>query len=201
MRRKIISAGSLKGSVAAGLLMLLILGLAAYGSEPGAGPAQSGGPAFGDGNLERVRRFLAETAAPGNRLDDYYFVLIGDIQNSVRDLGHPVFNVIAKDIQGAVDERTGERLYDKIRFVILLGDLVYEGPAARQWESLEKMFAGRGPDKTTYPYVELLARDKPIFPAIGNHELLSFRFHPQTRHKDLFDSPLGVDRFKAFFDW
>jgi hypothetical protein len=203
MRRNIHSITSIRGFLSAGLLALLVLGLAAFGAESGAGPAaaKSGGPAFRDGNLDRVRRFLAETSTPGNHLDDYYFVLIGDIQNGVRDLSHPVFNVIAKDIQGAFDEKTGERLYDKIRFVILLGDLVYEGPAARQWESLEQMFAGRGPDRTTYPYIELLARDKPIFPALGNHELLSFRPRPQTRYKDLFDSPLGVDRFKAFFDW
>jgi hypothetical protein len=173
----------------------------AWGDESGPGPAPAGNLRFRDANLQRVRHFLAETSAPGSHLDDYYFVLIGDIQNSVRDLSHPVFNVIAKDIQGAVDENSGERLYDKIRFVVLLGDLVYEGPAARQWESLERMFAGRGPDRITYPYIELLARDKPIFPALGNHELLSFRPRPQTRYKDLFDSPLGVDRFKAFFDW
>ena len=203
MRRNLNPIRSLRRFISAGLLTLLVLGLAAYGSEPEAGPAaaKSDGPAFKDGNLERVRRFLAETSTPGNRLDDYYFVLIGDIQNGVRDLSHPVFNIIAKDIQGAVDEKTGERLYDKIRFVILLGDLVYEGPAARQWDSLERMFAGRGPDRTTYPYIELLARDKPIFPALGNHELLRFRPYPQNRYKDLFDSPLGVDRFKAFFDW
>jgi hypothetical protein len=190
-------------SATAGLLTFLAIALTASAAAagPNAAPAADSGPGFKDKNLSRLRRFLAETSAPGNRLDDYYFVLIGDIQNSVRDLGHPVFNVIAKDIQGAVDEKTGERLYDKIRFVILLGDLVYEGPSARQWESLERAFAGRGPDGTTYPYIELLARDKPIFPALGNHEILSFRPYPQNRYKDLFDSPLGAARFKAFFAW
>jgi hypothetical protein len=100
---------------------------------------------FRNGNTERVRRFLDGASAAGT-LDDYYFILVGDIQNSVRSLNHDVFNAIAKEIQEAVDERTGERLYDKIRFVILLGDMVYEGPAARQWEALARAFAGRDPD-------------------------------------------------------
>ena len=195
MRQNIVPMKSIKKSAIAALLAISFVGSAARGSGPGSGPA------FKDGNLERVRRFLTEASTPGNRLDDYYFVLIGDIQNSVRDLGHPVFNAIAKDVRSAVDEKTGERLYDKIRFVILLGDLVYEGPAARQWEALERMFAGRGPDGTAYPYIELLARDKPIFPALGNHEILSFRPRPENSYRDLFDSPLGVARFKAFFDW
>jgi hypothetical protein len=130
-------------SAAAGLAIFLAAALTASAATAGSDPARAvnRGPGFRDKNLERLRHFLAETSSPGNRLDDYYFVLIGDIQNSVRDLGHPVFNVIAKDIQGAVDEKTGERLYDKIRFVILLGDLVYEGPSAREWESLEQAFA------------------------------------------------------------
>jgi len=188
-------------AVLAGLLALLSLTGLAAGPEscPGADPEKVQGAK--DRNLDLVRQFLAETSAPDSRLDDYYFVLIGDIQNSVRDFGHDVFNVIAKNIHEAVDEKTGERLYDKIRFLVLLGDLVYEGPSAREWDWLGRALAGQGPDRTAYPYLELLARDKPIFPAIGNHELLSFRPNIQTHYKDLFDSPLGVVRFKSFFDW
>jgi hypothetical protein len=173
----------------------------ASGSEPPPAAAPSREPTFKEGNLDRVRRFLAGTSAPGRALDDYYFILIGDIQNGIRDFSHAVFNAIAKDVRDAVDEKTGERLYDRIRFVILNGDLVYEGPSARQWEGLEKAFAGKGPDGVPYPFLEVLVREKPIFPVLGNHELLSFRPYPQNRYKDLFDSPLGVTRFRSFFDW
>jgi hypothetical protein len=155
---------------------------------------------FRNGNAERVRRFLDEASAAG-AVDDYYFILVGDIQNSVRSLNHDVFNAIAKEIQEAVDERSGERLYNRIRFVILLGDLVYEGPAARQWEALARAFAGRDPDGNAYPDIARLVKDKPIFPALGNHEILRFRPYPQNRYKDLFDSPQGVVNFKKFFDW
>jgi 3',5'-cyclic AMP phosphodiesterase CpdA len=171
------------------------------GAEPRTPAPPDDVPRFRARNLDLVSRFLSESSAREGRLDDYYFVLIGDIQNSVRDFRHDVFNALARDIHGAVDEKTGERLYDRIRFVVLTGDLVYEGPSPRQWEALGKAFAGRGPDGTPYPYIELLARDKPIIPVIGNHELLSFRPYFQTRYKDLFDSPLGVARFKRFFDW
>ena len=182
----------------AGLSVLLALSL---GSESGPGTAPNAGPMFKEGNLDRVRRFLAGTSAPGRALDDYYFILIGDIQNSFRDYRHDVFNAIAKSIRDAVDEKTGERLYDRIRFVMLNGDLVYKGPSAWQWTALEKALAGEGPDGIPYPDLELLAREKPIFPVLGNHELLSFRPYPQNRYTDLFDSPEGVIRFKSFFDW
>jgi hypothetical protein len=191
------------GFAAAGLLANLVLSIAglAAASEPRRGVLLDDGSMFGEGNLERVRRFLAEAASPGGALDDYYFVLIGDIQNSVRSFRRDVFNAIARSVREAVDEKTGAPLYDKIRFVILLGDLVYEGPSAKEWEWLDKALAGRGPDDTPYPFLELLAREKPFFPVLGNHELLSFRPRPQTRYKDLFDSPLGVARFKDFFNW
>jgi hypothetical protein len=186
-----------------GVLACLTLSLAgpAARADSRLDVSPAGGPKWNDGNLDRVRRFLAETSAPGHGLDDYYFVLIGDVQNNVLSYSHAVFNAIAKDLYAAADEKTGERFYDKVRFVILLGDLVYEGPSHRQWEWFEKALAGQGPDRTPYPFLEILAREKPIFPAIGNHELLSFRFYTQNRYKDLFDSPRGVDRFKSFFDW
>ena len=182
----------------AGLSALLALSL---GGEFGPWLAPTAGPVFKEGNLDRVRRFLAATSAPGRALDDYYFILIGDIQNSVHNFRHDVFNAIAKSVRDAVDEGTGERFYDRIRFVILNGDLVYRGPSARQWTALENALAGKGPDGTPDPYLELLAREKPIFPVLGNHELLSFRFYLQNRYKDFFDSPLGAIRFKSCFDW
>ncbi|HYA49144.1 MAG TPA: hypothetical protein VEG35_05540, partial [Burkholderiales bacterium] len=91
--------------------------------------------------------------------------------------------------------------YDRIRFVILLGDMVEEGTGRRQWEALARAFSGRDPDGQPYPHIAALVRDKPIFPALGNHEILSFRFSPQNRYKDLFDSPRGVANFRRFFGW
>ncbi|HVP89839.1 MAG TPA: metallophosphoesterase [Terriglobales bacterium] len=183
-----------------------VLALAVFGSAAEAAPAGPSRQAaaesarFREGNLARVRAFLNKASGPA-ALDDYYFVLIGDIQNSPRNLSHDVFEAIAGDIEKDIDPKTGARYYDRIRFVILLGDMVEEGTGRRQWEALARAFSGRDPDGRPYPHIAALVRDKPIFPALGNHEILSFRFHPQTRYKDLFDSPRGVANFKDFFDW
>ena len=155
----------------------------------------------GEGNLTRVRQLLADTPNGHAALDDYYFVAVGDIQNTVRSFGHQVFDAIAKDVQSAVDERTGAPVYDKVRFVILLGDMVYQGSVVQQWENLEGSLAGRGLDGASYPHIARLVSDKPILPLIGNHELLEFHLRPQTKHRDLFDSPEGVANFKRFFGW
>ncbi len=199
-----------RAAIKAGLISLLVALSAALAPAPAVGAAapavapQEAAAAeasrFREGNLARVRGLLDEGSRRGAP-DDYYFVLIGDIQNSVRSLNHDVFEAIAKDLRGAVDAKTGERLYDRVRFVILLGDLVYEGPAARQWEALARAFSGRDPDGRPYPNIAALVGDKPVIPALGNHELLSFRPHPQGRYKDLFDSPQGVANFKKFFGW
>ena len=188
--------------VGAGVLAILAVAAltSAAPGEPPREPAAAEMARFREGNLARVRAFLDEASRPG-ALDDYYFVLVGDIQNSPRNLGHDVFEAIAGDIEKDVDPKTGERYYDRVRFVILLGDMVEEGTGRRQWEALARALSGRDPDGRPYPHIAALVRDKPIFPALGNHEILNFRFHPQTRYKDLFDSPRGVARFKEFFGW
>ncbi|MCX6570523.1 MAG: metallophosphoesterase family protein [Candidatus Aminicenantes bacterium] len=190
-------------SVLASLLLLLALSMTgrAVGTEPRPVAFSGESPKFKDRNIDLVGRFLTEASSSGNRLDDYYFVLIGDIQNSPKDFGHAVFNAIAKDMLQVVDEKTGERLYDRIRFVILNGDLVYEGSSPRQWDALEKAFDGKGPDGISYPYLQILTREKPIFPVTGNHELLSFRPHAPTHYTDLMDSTKGPVYLKSFFDW
>jgi hypothetical protein len=194
--------------VLAGLLALLSLAPAGRAAAAVAGPADASRNAaavatsdFRDANLDRVHRFLAEASAGGEALADYYFVLVGDIQNGPRNFNHDVFNAIAKEVESAVDPKTGDHLYDRIRFVILLGDLVDEGTGSKQWDALARAFAGRDPDGKPYPFLSLLIKDKPIFPALGNHEILSFRPFPQDRYKDLFDSPRGVVNFKKFFGW
>jgi hypothetical protein len=180
----------------AGFLLFPALSPAVRAAAPAAADLK-----FRDGNIDRVRRFLSDTALAGAGLGDYWFVLVGDPQNSVRDLNRPVFEAIARNIFEAVDPKTGERLYDKIRFVILNGDMVDEGPSLRQWQAFDLALQGKGADGTPYPYLARLAKDKPVFPTLGNHELWDLRLRVQDRYTDLSDSPRGVARFKEFFDW
>lgn len=190
-------------SALAGLSVLLALSLTAPagGRESASEPAADAGQEFKELNIDLVGKFLTEASTPGHSLDDYYFVLIGDIQNLPKDLGHGVFNVIAKDMMQVVDEKTGERLYGRIRFIILNGDLVHEGSSPRQWDGLKNAFDGKGPDGVSYPYLQTLIREKPIFPVTGNHELLEMRPRLPSHYTDLFDSPMGPVYLKSFFDW
>ena len=180
----------------AGLIALLALSSAGR-----AAAARDDIAAFQSHNIDLVREFLADASKSGPGFDDYYFVLIGDIQNSPKDLGHPVFNAIAKEMKEAVDPQTGERIYDRIRFIILNGDLVHEGSSPRQWDALGKAFEGQGPDGASYPYLRALIREKPIIPVTGNHELLRFRPEVPNRYTDLMDSTKGPVYLKDFFDW
>jgi len=188
---------------AAGIALrtLAILALSSAPVAPqGIGAAAPPGR-FGEANVERAHRALAGIEAAGRGSADYYFVLVGDIQNSVRSYGHDVFETIAGDVLRAADPGTGASIYDRIRFVLLLGDMVYEGSSARQRDNLERTFAGRGLDDKPYPNIARLLAEKAVIPAIGNHELLRFLPHTQTRYRDLFDSPAGVAGFKQFFAW
>ncbi len=203
MLRRSISLKTKRLAVRLGVASLLCFSLTCFAADPGpaADSRNKETRTVAETNIDRVKTFLAEAAAKDGRLDDYDFALIGDIQNSVLNLRHDVFNAIAKDMVEAVDKQTGQRLYDRIRFVILLGDEVYEGPSRRQWDALARVFDGVNPDGTPCLYAGLLAKDKPIIPVLGNHEILSFRPQTQTRYKDLFDSPSGVANFKKFFGW
>lgn len=157
-------------------------------------------PVFGKANLARVHDLLS-TFHNGGRTDDYYFALIGDIQNGVRSFRRHVLESISADMQRQTDEATGAPLYDRIKFVILLGDLVYEGPSPKQWDYLERAMAGQGPDGRGYPNLKKLVEDKPIFPVLGNHDIFDFSFTRQTRFRDYCDSEEGVRNFKRFFHW
>jgi hypothetical protein len=182
----------------AGLIVLLALFLSVPASAAG---ARDDIRKFQAHNIDLVREFLAAASKPGPAFDDYYFVLIGDIQNSPKDLGHPVFNAIAKEMRKAEDPKTGQRIYGRIRFIILNGDLVHEGSSPRQWDALGKAFEGEGPDGASYPYLRALIREKPIIPVTGNHELLRFRPQIPNHYTDLMDSTKGPVSLKAFFDW
>lgn len=156
---------------------------------------------YGKADLRRVHDMLSAFAAGGPDARDYYFALIGDIQNEVRSYRKNVFEAIASDIINARDGSTGAALYDRIKFVILLGDMVYEGPSPKQWDWLERIFAGGSPDGGSYPCIRKLAEDKPFIPALGNHELFRMALRRQTRYRDYCGSPEGVANFKRFFHW
>lgn len=158
--------------------------------------------AFGKENVTRLHQFLNEVQQTPEEMKDFYFVVIGDIQNTVRSFRHHIFESICADIQKFADEETGQSLYDRIKFVVLLGDMVYEGPSFKQWSYLERAFAGQDPDGLGYPNIKKIVSDKPIFPVLGNHEIFRFRlFKPQNRYRDYSDSPNGVLNFKRFFEW
>ncbi len=183
------------------VLVLLASGLAAGTPRmTGAAAKPRTEPVFGRANLARVHALLSSFRA-GGETDDYYFALIGDIQNGVRSFRRHVFESIAADMQRLTDEETGAPLYDRIKFVILLGDLVYEGPSPKQWDYLERAMAGQDPDGHGYPNIKKLAEDKPIFPVLGNHDIFDFSFARQTRFRDYCDSEEGVRNFKRFFHW
>lgn len=157
-------------------------------------------PVYGLADLERVHGVLSEFAAGGPETRDYYFVLIGDIQNDVRSYRKNVFDAIAADMM-KVSDAGGASLYERIKFVILLGDMVYEGPSPKQWDWLERIFAGESPDGGSYPNIKKLAEEKPFIPALGNHELFEIRPGRETRYRDFCGSPAGVAGFKRFFRW
>lgn len=187
--------------VVALVLTWLMPGARAARGQTVTGFAKGPQPSFGEANLTRVQQVLRQPPDTAAGFDDYYFLAVGDIQNNVRSFDRKAFEAIAKDVRTAVDTRSGKPVYDNLRFVILLGDLVYQGSIARQWQNLEMTFGGRGLDDVDYPNIARLVGDKPVFPAIGNHELLNFLLRPQTKYRDMFDSPLGVDYFKRFFGW
>jgi hypothetical protein len=179
----------------------LLPGASPVAGQSAVGFAPAGQTSFGQQNLQRVQTMLAPAPGAAGALDDYYFVAVGDIQNNVRSLTRHAFEAIAKDVRSVVDTRTGLPVYDQIRFVTLLGDLVYTGPTAMQWRNLEGTFAGEGLDRVLYPNIARLVADKPVLPVIGNHELLRFELKTQTKYRDLFDSVQGVNNFKRFFGW
>ena len=133
--------------------------------------------------------------------EEYYFVVVGDTRNFVRSMDLANFNQVAKEIIYARDQESGKRIYEKIKFVVHCGDFVYEGAAAEQWDNLKKAFSHKDYARNNYPYIKMLFRDKPLFPALGNHEIMDFKFKSQTKYMDLAASPAGVEYFKDFFNW
>jgi len=156
---------------------------------------------FERSNLYNINELFTEMEAPGTKADDYYFVVIGDTRNLVRSYKLNPFNFLAKQILFAKDKNSGERIYDKIKFIIHMGDLVYNGNERMHWLNLQKGFSEKDYPYDNYPYIKLFAESKPIFPVLGNHDIMRFRLKSQTRYKGTADSNKGLNFFKKFFNW
>lgn len=51
------------------------------------------------------------------------------------------------------------------------------------------------------PYIKILVKDKPMFPVLGNHEIMHFKLRKPSLYKDLGTSINGLNSFKEFFNW
>lgn len=151
-------------------------------------------------NFHKINKLFTEMKLHENKPDDYYFVVIGDTRNMIRSEDLTGFNHIAKHIIYAKD-KNGNNIYDKISFIVHMGDIVYEGAVKQQWHNLKKAFSKKDYFGKNYPYIKLLAKDKPIFPVLGNHEIMKFRVKKETKYKNLSISNKGLEHFKDFFDW
>ena len=151
-------------------------------------------------NFYNIDKLFTDMKLPENRPDDYYFVVIGDTRNMIRSDDLSGFNHIAKHIIYAKD-KNGNSIYNKIRFIVHMGDIVYEGAVKQQWDNLKKAFSTKDYFNDNYPYIKLLAKDKPIFPLLGNHEIMKFRIKKETKYMSLSGSNRGLKYFKDFFDW
>ena len=131
--------------------------------------------------------------------EDYYFVVIGDSRNMPRSDDLSGFNFVAKQIIYAKDK--DEYIYDNIKFIVHMGDIVYDGVAEHQWDNLKRAFSNKDYYENNYPYIKLLARQKPIFPVLGNHEIMQFKFRKETKYKNLASKNKGLQSFNDFFNW
>jgi hypothetical protein len=150
-------------------------------------------------NLSHIGGLAGAGGQGTARGGDYYFALIADTQNLVRADDFDRFNLMSRQIMLAEDD--GRSVYGQIRFIVLNGDLVYNGADEEQWASLRRAFSAKDYREHNAPYIKMLARDKPILPVLGNHDLMKLRLKPETEYRDLAGSEKGLENFKDFFNW
>ena len=148
-------------------------------------------------NFNNMHKMFMELDS--SETEDYYFVVIGDSRNMVRSDDLSGFNFVAKQIIYAKDN--DGYIYDKIKFIMHMGDIVYDGVAKYQWDNIKKAFSNKDYYENNYPYIKLLARQKPVFPVLGNHEIMKFKFKPETKYKNLASVNKGLQNFNDFFNW
>jgi len=158
------------------------------------------GPEAIDSNLSHINEINSlDGSATEQKQGDYYFVMIADTQNLVRSNDFARFNLMAKQILFA--QHRGKRVYEQIRFIVHNGDNVFNGADQEQWFHLKRAFSMADYKENNTPYIKLLVKEKPIFPVLGNHDVMKLQFRPQTPHRDLAGSPEGLMNFKEFYNW
>lgn len=152
----------------------------------------------GRGNIANLGNSLSPGAGEGEK-GEGWFALIADTQNLVRanDFNH--FNLVARHL--LLGEDDGGRFFDKISFIVHNGDFVYNGADRSQWDALKRAFSSRDYKEDNTPYIKMLVRDKPLLPALGNHDLMKLKLRPQTAWRDLAGSEAGLRQFQDFFNW
>lgn len=152
-------------------------------------------------NLCNISKLFNEIKEDPQESEDYYFIVIGDTRNEVRSYDLGGFNYVARQIFYAKDRKTNEPIWRKIKFIMHTGDIVYNGVGTRQWVNLKRAFSMKDYGDNNYPYIKLLASARPIFPTLGNHEIMKFRLKKETTYRDVADSSKGINNFKDFFNW
>jgi hypothetical protein len=151
-------------------------------------------------NFYNMNKMFAEMQSK-TKEDEYYFAILGDTQNLVRSYDWSGFNQVAKHLIYAKDKNEEHYVYDKVKFVIHLGDIVYEGFHKQQWDNLKKAFSKKDYYSDNYPYIKMLVKDKPMFPVVGNHELMDLKPKKETKYRNLASENVGLEHFYDFFNW
>ena len=185
------------------VLMFIVLILGCASNKPKSFPEFdfNKGDKVINSNAYNINKMFDEMKLPGEKAEDYYFIILGDSRNMVRSDDLSGFNYVAKHIIYAKDKNDEDYIYNKIKFLVHMGDIVYEGAVRHQWDNLKKAFSKKDYFSDNYPYIKLLVKDKPIFPVLGNHEIMKFRFKKETPYMNLASLNDGVKYFKDFFDW
>lgn len=152
-------------------------------------------------NLYKINRMFRQMKRKGKGEEDYYFIVIGDTRNLIRSYNLNPFNQLVKHIFFLKDKTTGEPIYNKVRFMIHLGDFVYDGSERTQWLNLKKAFSEKDYADNSYAYLKTFTTSKPIFPVLGNHEIMRFNLRVPSSGKGFDKSKKGVKHFKEFFNW
>lgn len=156
---------------------------------------------FENSNLYNIDKMFEKVQSPAGGVPDYYFVIIGDTRNMARSYDLDGFNYMAKQIFYSRNESDSAYIYDKIAFVLWNGDMVYDGSRKEQWDNLKKAMSEKDYPEKNYPYIKILAKTKPFFPVLGNHELFHFRLKMESTYRDMGSSPVGLERFREFINW
>lgn len=152
-------------------------------------------------NLYKINRMFRQMNRQAKSKEDYYFIVIGDTRNLIRSYDLNPFNQVVKHIFFLKDKTTGEPIYNKVKFMVHLGDFVYNGAERTQWLNLKRAFSEKDYAEKSYAYLKTFTASKPIFPVLGNHDIMKFDLRIPSSGKGFDKSKKGVKYFKEFFNW